>query len=96
MDCTYTLDICLGCEVWKPSFDSCPDRRGIQDLCDGSTKAAETRVSSKQSNFSFGSDRNEPKLNLFRLFFGLFRETKQIFFRFVSVFRTGIETTKTN
>ncbi len=43
------------------------------------------RVSSKQSNFFFGSNRNEPKLNLFRLFFGLFRETKQIFFRFASV-----------
>jgi hypothetical protein len=54
------------------------------------------RVSSKQSNFFFGSNRNEPKLNLFRLFFGLFRETKQIFFRFVSVFRSGIETTETN
>jgi hypothetical protein len=52
-------------------------------------------VSSKQSNFVFGSNRNEPKLNLFRLFFGLFRETKQNFFRFDSVFRTGIETTET-
>ncbi len=29
--------------------------------------------------------RFEPKLNLFRLFFGLFRETKKHFFRFVSV-----------
>jgi hypothetical protein len=45
-------------------------------------------VSSKQSNFFFGSNRNKPKLNLFRLFFGLFR--------FVLVFRTGIETTETN
>jgi hypothetical protein len=44
-----------------------------------------SRVSSKQSNFFFGLNQNEPKLNLFRLFFGLFRETKQIFFRFVSV-----------
>ncbi len=43
------------------------------------------RVSSKQSNFFFGSNRNKPKLNLFRLFFGLFRETKKHFFRFVSV-----------
>jgi hypothetical protein len=33
-----------------------------------------------------GSNRNKPKLNLFRLFFGLlFRETKRIFFWFVSV-----------
>jgi hypothetical protein len=53
-------------------------------------------VSSKQSNFFFGSNRNKPKLNLFRLFFGLFHETKKHFFRFVSVFWTSIETTKTN
>jgi hypothetical protein len=46
--------------------------------------------------FFFGSNRNQPKLNLFRLFFGLFRETKKHFFRFVSVFRTGIEKNKTN
>ncbi len=43
------------------------------------------RVSSKQSNFFFGSNRNKPKLNLFRLFFGLFHETQNFFFRFVSV-----------
>ncbi len=54
------------------------------------------RVSSKQSNFFFGSNQNKPKLNLFRLFFGLFRETKKQIFRFVSVFRTDIETTETN
>ncbi len=53
-------------------------------------------VSSKQSKFVFGSNRNKPKLNLFRLFFGLFRETKKHFFRFVSVFRTGIETNRKN
>jgi hypothetical protein len=40
--------------------------------------------------------RVEPKLNLFRLFFGLFRKTKKHFFWFVSVFRTCIETTETN
>jgi hypothetical protein len=44
-----------------------------------------TRVSSKQTNFFFGSNQNKPKLNLFRLIFGLFRETKNKFFRFVSV-----------
>ncbi len=38
------------------------------------------RVSSNQSNFFFGSNRNKPKLNLFRLFLGLFRETKKHFF----------------
>jgi hypothetical protein len=38
---------------------------------------------------------NKPKLNLFGLFFGLlFRETKKFVFQFVSMFRTGIETTK--
>ncbi len=49
--------------------------------------------------FFFGSNQIEPKLNLFRLCFGLFSETKQIFFslfRFVSVLRSSIETTKTN
>ncbi len=55
-----------------------------------------SRVSSKQSNFFFGSNQNKPKLNLFWLFFGLFLETKKKFFRFVSVFRTGIETTEIN
>ncbi len=53
--------------------------------------------SSKPLIFFLGSKRNKPKLNLFRLFFGLlFRETTKIFFRFVSMFRTGIETTETN
>jgi hypothetical protein len=49
----------------------------------------------KQKNF-FGLNRNKPKLNLFRLIFGLFRETKKYFFRFVSVFRIRFETTETN
>jgi hypothetical protein len=47
------------------------------------------RVSSKQTNKIFGSNRNKPKLNLFRFIFGLFRETKNYFFRFVSV-RFGV------
>ncbi len=62
-----------------------PDRSGA--LVSSSTSdfcryvfVFEIRVSSKQSNFFFGSNRNKPKLNLFRLFFGLFRETKQHFF----------------
>ncbi len=54
------------------------------------------RVSSKQSNLFFGPNQNKPKLNLFRLFFGLLRETKKHFFWFVSMFQTGIETTETN
>jgi hypothetical protein len=44
----------------------------------------------------FGSNRNKPKQDLFRVFFGLFRETKKRNFWFVSVFRTHIETTETN
>jgi hypothetical protein len=45
---------------------------------------------------NFGSNRNKPKQDLFRVCFGLFRETKIFFFRFVLVFRTCIETTETN
>jgi hypothetical protein len=37
--------------------------------------------------FFFGSNRNKPKHTLFRFIFGLFRETKKLFFQFVSVFR---------
>ena len=44
----------------------------------------------------FGSNRNKPKQDLFRVCFGLFRETQKKNFRFVSVFRTYIETTETN
>ncbi len=54
------------------------------------------RVSSKQKKNIFGLNQKEPKLSLFRLCFGLFHETKKYFFRFVSVFRTCIETTETN
>jgi hypothetical protein len=46
------------------------------------------RVSSKQTNKIFGSNRNKPKHSLFRFIFGLFRETKIYFIRFVS-FRFG-------
>ncbi len=63
---------------------------------DWTGRALMSRVSSKQSNIFFGSNRNKPKLNLFRLFIGLFRETKKLFFRFVLVFQTSIETTETN
>ncbi len=51
-------------------------------------------MSLKQSNFFFGSNRIKPKLNLFRLFFNLFCETKKHFFQFVSVLRTSIETNR--
>ncbi len=39
-----------------------------------------SRVSSKQSNFFFGMNRNKPKLNLFRLFSVCFAKPKNIFF----------------
>ncbi len=44
----------------------------------------------------FGSNRNKPKQDLFRVCFGLFCETPKKNFRFVSVFRTCIETAETN
>ncbi len=53
-------------------------------------------MSSKQPKIKFGSYRNKPKQDLFRVCFGLFCETKNKKFRFVSVFQTYIETTKTN
>jgi hypothetical protein len=64
--------------------------RQISSLCQISSLHlfSALRVSSKQSNFFFGSNRNKPKLNLFRLFFGLFCKTNKHFFRFVSVFET--------
>jgi hypothetical protein len=54
------------------------------------------RVSSKQTEKNFGSNRNKPIQDLFRLCLGLFHETKNKRFRFVSVFRTYIKTTETN
>ncbi len=57
---------------------------------------AKSRVSSKWKKNIFGSNRNKPKQDLFRVCFGLFRKTKKKIFRFVSVFRTFIETTETN
>jgi hypothetical protein len=46
--------------------------------------------------FFLGSNRNKPKHNLFRFIFGLFRETKKLFFQFVLVFWIRFETTETN
>ena len=40
----------------------------------------QSRVSSKQTKINFGSNRNKPKQDLFRVCFGLFRETKNFFF----------------
>ncbi len=55
-----------------------------------------SRVSLKQTNKNFDSNRNKPKQDLFRLCFGLFCEIKNQNFRFVLVFRTYIETIETN
>jgi hypothetical protein len=44
----------------------------------------------------FGSNQNKLKQDLFWLCFGLFCETKNNKFRFVSVSRTNIEKTETN
>jgi hypothetical protein len=52
-------------------------------------------VSSKQSIF-FRFEPKQTETQSFSLFFGLFCETQKNFFRFVSVFRTGVETTETN
>jgi hypothetical protein len=61
-----------------------------------SIQSVSIRVSSKQTKIIFGSNRNKPKQDLFRVCFGLFRETNSKKFRFFSVFRTYIETTETN
>ncbi len=42
-------------------------------------RSPRTRVSSKQTKINFGSNRNKPKQDLFRVCFGLFRETKFFF-----------------
>jgi hypothetical protein len=55
-------------------------------LCE-TRQAVPPRVSSKQSNFFFGSNRNKPKLNLLRLFVDFFRETKKHFFGLFRCFR---------
>ncbi len=46
--------------------------------------------------FFLGLNRNKPKLNLFGCFLFYLLRNQKICFRFVSVFRTGIETTETN
>ncbi len=79
--------------VFPPVLDSCCWRSLIFRA---RIYRPQFRVSSKQKNIYFGSNRNKPKQDLFRVCFGLFRETKNKLFRFVSVFRTYIETTETN
>ncbi len=55
------------------------------------------RGSSKPLLFFLGLNQNKPKLNLFRCFsVCFFTKPTNFFFRFVSMFRTGIETSETN
>jgi hypothetical protein len=76
--------------LWLESIKIVKDRTSMMGgLC-------ASRVSSKETKINFVSDRNKPKQDLFRICFGLFRETKKNKFWFVSVFRTYIETTETN
>ncbi len=51
-------------------------------------------MSSKQTIFCFGSNRNKTKLDLFRFCFDLFCETKKKIFRFVSVFQNRFGTNR--
>ncbi len=46
----------------------------------GGSEVLRTRVSSKQTKINFGSNRNKPKQDLFRVCFGLFLETKKKIF----------------
>jgi hypothetical protein len=48
----------------------------------GGCKGPVTRVSTKQTNKIFASNRNKPKPSLFRVIFGLFRETRKFYFRY--------------
>ncbi len=78
---------------WDGRFTVC----GAQsNACEVEKNLLQARVSSKQTKINFGSNRNKPKQDLFRVCFGLFRETKNKQYPFVSVFRTYIETTETN
>jgi hypothetical protein len=74
----------------------------VRDFAAGLARASENannRVSSKQSNFVLGLNQNKPKLNLFQSVLVVFRfvsRNQEHFFRFVSVFQTGIKATETN
>ena len=71
-------------------------REKLKSMSKCFTFNTQVTVSSKQTKLNFGSNRNKPKQDLFRVCFGLFRETKNKKFRFGSVFRTYIETTESN
>ncbi len=52
----------------------------LRDIGNGTMNSSAIRVSSKQTKINFGSNRNKPKQDLFRVCFGLFRETKRKYF----------------
>jgi hypothetical protein len=60
-------------------------REKLKSMSKCFTFNTQVTVSSKQTKLNFGSNRNKPKQDLFRVCFGLFRETKNKKFRFVSV-----------
>ncbi len=107
--CLFTKVICTFLKsVWKDGFFDTPfdlikekkfsshSRVSVFFLWTKKSKIEASRVSSKWKIKIFGSNRNKPKQDLFCVCFGLFREIKTFLFRFVSVFRTFIETTETN
>jgi hypothetical protein len=107
---TNQNSICFGCfsvcfakqkkfvrfvSVFRTGIETTETNRNFLNKPEKSPKLLSIRVFSKQLNF-FGSNRNKPKLNLFRLFSGLFfRETNKNL-GVVSAFWTGIEIIETN
>jgi hypothetical protein len=71
----------------------CPLRHTTQVL--HNTSVVVLGCPRKQTKINFGSNRNKPKQDLFQVCFGLFRETKNKKFQFISVFQTYIETNET-
>ncbi len=63
-----------------PRHSGTAHREGGGVKMEGGWPRLAPRVSSKQARNIFGSNRKEPKLNLFRLCFGLLHETKKITF----------------
>jgi hypothetical protein len=86
IECATPVRTSLFIVVWNSSTVSSRSDEGVAFLTAGGIGIAERPTIS----------RFEPKQDLFRLCFGLFRKTKNKKFRFVSVFRTYIETTETN
>ncbi len=106
---TNRNSICLGLFREKHFFRFVSVfRTGIETTQTNRTLSKQTKTKQKKSQKNvfyqvsiidtiFFFSRFGPKLNLFWLFFGfVFFSKPKNFFRFVSVFQTGIKTTKTN